>query len=167
MKKMKKIIISSLILIGSISVDAQKQKDSKISFNVAAEIGIANGNFGVTHSLAIGATAQIEYEVNEKTRITANSGIIQYSGRSVSDAFKYTGVTAIPVLVGAKYYFSDNFYGAAQLGLSIFSGIVGSSKLTYSPGLGFMINEKIEALVKYTGYANLGGAFGVRVAYNL
>jgi hypothetical protein len=161
---MKKIILAAFILIGAISANAQKGNDSKINFNVGAEIGFANGNLGITHSLGLGATAQIEYEVNEKTRAIATSGIINYSGRSIDGATKFSGLTAIPVLVGAKYYLSDNFFGTAQIGLSLFSGV---SPFTYSPGLGFMINEKIEALVKYTGYSNLGGAFGVRVAYNL
>jgi hypothetical protein len=161
---MKKIIIGSFILLGAMPANAQKESDSKIKFNVAAELGLANGALGLTHSLGLGATAQIEYEINEKTRATAMSGIINYSGRSIDGTTKFSGLTAIPILVGAKYYFSDNFYGAAQLGISLFSG---TSPLTYAPGVGFMINEKIEALVKYTGYANLGGAFGVRVAYNL
>ena len=165
---MRLLILAVLITTTALTTTAQKGNDSKIKFNVGAELGFANGAFGNTHSFAIGATAQIEYQVNEKTRATANSGIIQYSGKSIDATTKFSGITAIPVLVGAKYYFSDNFYGAAQLGLTIFSGaLVGTSKFTYSPGLGFMINDKIDATLKYTGFSNLGGAFGVRVAYNL
>ncbi len=161
---MRTLLLAVFINVFSIATNAQKGNDSKINFNVGAELGFANGGLGVTHSLGIGATAQIEYAVNEKTRATAMSGVLNYSGKSIDGATKFSGLTAIPVLVGVKYYLSDNFFGTAQLGVSLFSGV---TPFTYSPGIGFMINGKVEAQLKYTGYANLGGAFGIRVAYNL
>jgi hypothetical protein len=170
---MKKMIICSFIVIGALAAKAQKN-DSKINFNVGAELGFATGNFNNAYSLGIGATAQLEYAMDEKSRITLNSGIIQYVGRKLPNlipgvaAAKVRNNAVLPILAGVKYDFASNFYGSAQLGVSVFAGSSGlGSKFTYIPGLGFRINEKLDALLKYTGYSDLGGAFGVRVAYSL
>jgi hypothetical protein len=163
---MKKIIISSFILIGALTATAQK--GSKMGFNIGAELGFATGNLNLAYSIGIGATAQLEYAMDEKSRITVNSGIIQYVGKKISGtALKNQSNAVIPILAGVKYNFASNFYGSAQLGVSLFTGKVGATKFTYEPGLGFKINEKLDALVKYTGYSDFGGAFGVRVSYSL
>lgn len=163
---MKRMFLSLAIII--VSVTANAQKDSKVNFNVGAELGVATGNLNTAYSVGFGATAQLEYAMDEKARITANSGFIQYVGKKISGtSLKNQSNTVIPILAGVEYDFASNFYGSAQLGVSIFTGKVGSSKFTYIPGLGFKINEKLDALIKYTGYSDLGGAFGVRVAYAL
>jgi hypothetical protein len=170
---MKKIIFSSIIILVT-AYSANAQKDSKVNFNIGAELGFATGNLNIAYSLGIGATAQLEYAMDEKSRITLNSGIIQYVGRKLPNsvpgiaAAKYRNNAVLPILAGVKYDFASNFYGSAQLGVSVFAGSSGlGSKFTYVPGLGFKINEKLDALLKYTGYSDLGGAFGVRVAYSL
>jgi hypothetical protein len=172
-KTMKKLAIISIIIIGSFSANAQKN-ESKVKFNVGAELGFATGNLNVAYSIGIGATAQLEYAMDEKSHITLNSGIIQYVGRKLPSivpgvaATKIRNSAVIPILAGVKYNFATNFYGAAELGASVFSGASSlGTKFTYIPGLGFKINEKLDALVKYTGYSDAGGAFGVRIAYSL
>ncbi len=164
---MKKLIICSFILIGALSAGAQKN-DSKVNFNVGAELGLATGNLNIAYSIGIGATAQLEYAMDEKSRITVNSGIIQYVGRKIpGGSTKNQSNAVIPILGGVQYDFASNFYGSAQIGVSLFTGKVGGTKFTYIPGLGFKINEKLDALLKYTGYSDFGGAFGIRVAYSL
>jgi hypothetical protein len=160
------IVVISMFCV-SIGANAQKN-NSKVNFNIGAELGFATGNLNIAYSLGIGGTAQLEYAMDEKSRITLNSGIIQYVGRKIPGSVtKYRSIAVVPVLVGVKYDFASNFYGSAQLGVSVFSGAGQTSKFTYIPGLGFRINEKLDALLKYTGYSDAGGAFGVRVAYSL
>lgn len=170
---MKKLLLSLAIVIVSLTSNAQKD-DNKVKFNVGGELALASGNLNIAYSIGLGATAQLEYRIDEKTHITLNSGIIQYVGRKIdnpipnSAAIKVRNSAVIPVLAGVKYNFASNFYGAAELGVSIFSGSSSlGSKFTYIPGLGFKINDKWDALLKYTGYSDAGGAFGVRVAYSL
>jgi hypothetical protein len=164
---MKKLTVVILMVCVSIIANAQKD-NSKVNFNLGAELGLATGNLNIAYSIGIGATAQLEYAMDEKSRITVNSGIIQYIGKKISGtALKNQSNAVIPVLAGVKYDFASNFYGSAQLGVSLFTGKVGATKFTYVPGLGFRINEKLDALLKYTGYSDFGGAFGVRVAYSL
>ena len=172
---MKKILLGLLLVVAIMQVQAQKKNsDSKIAFNVGAELAKATGNLNVNYSIGLGATAQLEYTLDDMKTITLNSGILQYIGRKTvsilpnSPAQKNRNSAVIPVLAGIKYNFASNFYGAAELGISIFSGsnALGST-FTYVPGLGFKANDKIDVLLKYTGYANNGGAFGVRVSYAL
>ncbi len=159
----------TVVLIICVSVVAKAQKnDSKVNFNLGGELGFATGNLNIAYSIGIGATAQLEYAMDEKSRITVNSGIIQYVGRKIpGGSTKNQSNAVIPILGGVKYDFASNFYGSAQLGVSLFTGKVGATKFTYIPGIGFRINEKLDALLKYTGYSDLGGALGVRVAYSL
>lgn len=171
MKKFLSVFI--LLSFSTTFVNAQKN-DSKVNFNVGGELALATGNLDAVYSIGLGATAQLEYGIDEKTHITLNSGILQYVGRKTenpipnSPAIKIRNSAVIPILAGVKYNFASNFYGAAELGISIFSGSSSlGSKFTYVPGLGFRINDKWDALLKYTGYSNAGGAFGVRVAYSL
>jgi hypothetical protein len=164
---MKKMLLSLAVIIVSLTSNAQKN-DSKVKFNVGGELALATGNLNIGYSIGLGATAQLEYGIDEKTHITLNSGIIQYVGRKIEGTTtKIRNTAVIPILGGVKYYFASNFYGAAELGISVFSGAGQTSKFTYIPGLGFKINDKWDALLKYTGYSDAGGAFGVRVAYTL
>jgi hypothetical protein len=169
---MKKYLLCFVVGIALVSSSSAQKDNSKIKFNVGAELGIATGNLNIAYSLGIGATAQLEYAMDEKSSITLNSGIIQYIGKKISipgvAAAKVRNNAVLPILAGVKYDFASNFYGSAQLGVSVFAGSSGlGSKFTYIPGLGFRINEKLDALLKYTGYSDAGGAFGVRVAYSL
>jgi hypothetical protein len=168
---MKKGLFMSLFMISIITTYAQKRDESKIKFNVGAELGFATGGLLKTaYSIGLGATAQLEYAVDDNLSITANSGIIQYVGRKTTIAgvaAKIRNSATFPILIGGKYNLSDNLYGTLQLGTSIFSGAGQSSRFTYAPGLGFRINDKVDAQVKYTGYASYGGALGVRVSYSL
>lgn len=158
-----------VLLLGFTVTQLQAQKsDSKIAFNVGGELALATGNLNAAYSLGLGATAQLEYTVDEKITAYLNSGILQYVGKKIpGTTTKQRNTAVFPILGGAKYNFAKNFYGSAALGVSVFSGAGQSSKFTYIPGLGFKANEKIDVLFKYTGYANAGGAFGVRVSYAL
>ncbi len=166
---MKKIFLAIAVLSLALNSFAQKKIDNnKVTFNVGGELGIATGGLGNVSSLGLGATAQLNYYLQDKTYIILNGGLIQYFGKKITGtSTKYISTTAIPLLGGIKYFFADNFYGNAQVGVTIFSGLSSNAKLTFSPGLGFKINEKWDALLKYTGYAGTGGAFGVRVGFML
>ncbi len=165
---MRKIFFALVAMLVTVCSFAQNKSDNKITFNVGGELGLATGNLGNVSSLGLGATAQLEYALQDKTYITLNGGIIEYFGKKIpSTNTKYISSAAIPLIGGAKYFFADNFYGDAKIGVTIFSGYTTNAKFTFSPGLGFKINEKWDALLKYTGYAGTGGAFGVRIGYVL
>lgn len=164
--KMKSMLVVIALMMVTLATTAQTK--SKVAFSIGGELGVATGNLNIPYSIGIGATAQLDYAMDENAAITFNSGIIEFIGKKIKGTnTKYRSVAVIPFLGGVKYYFTTNLYGAAQLGASVFTQNGSGAKFTYSPGLGFKVNERVDALVKYTGYTDLGGSFGVRVAYTL
>jgi hypothetical protein len=167
---MKKILLVSSLALVTLFANAQKRStDNKVTFNIGGEFALATGVLNFTHSLGLGATAQLNYKLEENIDILVNGGIMSFSGRKIAGtSTKVKGYALIPISIGGNYFFSDNFYGHVALGVGLFSGGAGSAtNFTYSPGLGFKINDKIDVLGKYTGFSNFGGAFGVRVGYTL
>jgi hypothetical protein len=167
---MKKVLLILVLVISVSQIKAQrKNNDSKIRLNVGGEIGLATGDLNSRYSLGLGATVNLEYLIDEKLTAYANSGLIEFIGKKIPGTnTKYRSTATFPIIGGVKYYFANNFYGTAALGVTIFSGAgIQSNKFTYLPGLGFKANDKVDILFKYTGYANAGGAFGVRVSYAL
>ena len=148
-------------------MSATAQKNLK--FSVGGELGAVTGNLAKIYSVAIGGTGQLEYMIDKDLTLTANSGIIGLSGKNVpgSSSLKYKSTGIIPLLAGIKYYFMPNLYGSGQLGTSIFTKSGGGSTFTYIPGIGYKISEKLDALLKYSGYSSNGGTFGIRLGYFL
>ena len=161
---MKKLILVSIITATVFSVNAQKNKNVK--FSLGAELGVPTGNLNTIYSIAVGATAQADVKIDTDAALTFNTGVIQYVGKKIRNSnFKYRSEALIPLLVGVKYYFSPMVYGSGQLGTSISTQQNGGSTFTYIPGVGFKFDERVDLLVKYTGYSGDGGAFGVRLGY--
>ena len=160
---MKKIILASLILVTSITVNAQKN----VKFSLGGELGVPTGNLNTLYSFAVGASAQADIALDNVSAVTLNAGLVQMTGKKIKNTnLKYQSVATIPLLVGVKYYFTPVVYGSAQLGTTIFTdGPYDGSKFTYVPGIGFKLDKNIDLLVKYTGLSDAGGIFGTRVAY--
>ena len=187
---MKKLLfVSAIFLAGSTSLFAQKgdKEESKtLSFSVGVEGSLPLGNFGNSYSFGFGGSAQGDYKISDDFAVTLNVGYITYSGKSTSTRIPigidpitfqiiYSTVTSkapafnlIPVLAGAKYWFSPNVYGSAQFGLAFASGGGTGSNFTYAPGIGFKFSQ-IDVLLKYLGISATGGSLntvGLRAAYN-
>jgi len=161
---MKKLILAFLITATALSVNAQKNKNVK--FSLGAELGVPTGNLNTLYSIAVGATAQADIKIDKDAALTFNTGVIEYVGKKIKNTnLKYRSEALIPLLVGVKYYFTQMLYGSGQLGTSISTAQNGGSTFTYIPGVGYKFDEKIDLLVKYTGYSGDGGAFGVRLGY--
>lgn len=162
---MKIFFLSLLILIVTLTVHAQKTFGVKIS--IGAELGAVTGDFSDRYSFAAGGTGQLDFNVDNSLAITGNAGIIQLIGKKISSSIKNTSLTLVPLLAGVKYYFTRNIYGSAQLGSSVQLKKNSSSIFTYIPGIGIKLDKRVDALIKYTGYKDLGGTFGVRLGYTL
>jgi hypothetical protein len=168
---MKKITLAIVLIVISVGAFAQKEDDKKLHFSVGPELGFATGDFSVTHSLGIGATAQAEYNVGTGTDITFTAGYISYVGKSAGSGVKFKAAGILPLKAGVKYVLTGSLYGAAQLGVGIFNNN-GGSAFAYTPMIGYEFStnsgKAIDASLKYDGYsknsANLGSV-GIRLAY--
>lgn len=159
---MMKHFIFGLFLLLSVSATAQKN----LRFSLGGELGAVTGNLGKIYSLAIGSTGQLDFMVDSDLAITFNSGIIALVGKDIPGTnLKYQSSGLIPLLAGIKYYLTPNLYGSGQLGTSVSTSDNGGSTFTYIPGIGYKFSKRADALLKYTGYSNSGGTFGIRIAY--
>ena len=157
---MKKLI-SAVLLFTVVTATAQKN----LKFSIGAELASATGNLNKVYSLGIGGTAQVDYMITNDVAVTGNAGVIELVGRKISGTnLKYRSTAVIPLLVGIKYYFTPAVYGSGQIGTSVFSS-GGGSTFTYAPGVGYKFTNRLDALLKYTGYSSSGGTFGIRLGY--
>jgi len=169
---MKKIFLAVAVTAICTGAFAQKGSDKQFRFSVGPEIGFATGNFNNTHSVGIGGTVQADINIAPSTAFTVTTGFLSYAGRSAGSGVKYKAQTIIPLKVGLKYFLSEGFYGAAQLGAGFFGNFGTGTALAYTPMLGYEFNTKsgkaVDAAFKYDGYSKNGtglGSIGFRLAY--
>lgn len=170
---MKKIFFSVAIIAIAFNANAQDSKTEigSLKFSVGVEAGLPLGDFKEISSFGIGGSLQGEYVVADNFGLTLNAGYLNFIGKTVTitglGSFKYPSTSIVPVLAGAKIYFSEQVYGHAQLGVSFFNN-GGGTVFTYAPTLGFMPAENIDLALKYQGASKDGGTLsflGVRLAY--
>ena len=120
---MKKLLSFAVIMLIVFSVSGNAQ--NKFHLGVGPFIGIPMGSFGDVTSIGFGGLAQGELEFTPQVVGTGQIGYIVFSGKTGAEvlgvSYDYGNWSVVPVLVGAKYYFSPAFYGEAQLGLNFTS----------------------------------------------
>jgi len=168
---MKKIILCAAIAATTAAATAQTTKNAKQPlFSAGVELGLPIGDFKEGYKFGIGVTVQGEYPAAEKAGITLSAGYMSFAGKTfefLGEKYKNPAQGVIPVLAGAKYYFTEKVYGHAQAGVSFFNHGVGAA-FTYSPGVGIKASENIEVLVKYQGASKNGSTasfLGTRISY--
>jgi hypothetical protein len=118
---MKKVLITIVALFLFVGIS---QAQNKMFLNVGANVALPMGNFGDVAGTGFGGTAQFEMQFMPQLYGTASAGYIKWGGKDFG-SFSYS-YSAVPVLVGAKYFFmpAGGFYGQAQLGIYFFSSDV-------------------------------------------
>lgn len=167
---MKKIFVLLLIACAS-SVTLMAQNDSRFKFSAGPELSIATGTFADLYSFGIGATGQVEFNLQENLFATGTTGIIFYNGKSIGNGNKKSGLNIIPIKVGVKYFIAGSVYVGAQTGVGIINKNLGTY-FAYSPLVGYEFkttSEKaLDATLKFDGYSGSGSSIssvGVRLAY--
>lgn len=84
---------------------------AQMTIGPGLELAIPIGDWSGVANFGIGATGQFQYNLNDKMAITGTTGYIHF----LSDGEGSMGM--IPLQAGFKYYFVENAYGMAQLGL--------------------------------------------------
>ena len=169
LSKMKKLILAFIVTFGVISLNAQSTGPTMFSIGVEGSVPV-----GIFHTLGynfgIGGSVQVEHKISSNTGLTLNIGYITYSNNSTTPTYHFN---VIPLMGGVKYWFSPKVYIHGQLGAAFNSvGYSGSNSATstgfaYSPGIGFLISNNLDLLIKYFGNSVSGGSFnsfGARLA---
>jgi hypothetical protein len=171
---MKKTILSIAIIGIYVAASAQKKEDDlqMLKLSVGAEAALPLGDFGKAYTFGIGGTAQADYKVTDDLALNLNAGYISFLPKSIAIlgvSTKGKAVGYIPILAGIRYYFTEEVFALAQLGITIATASGSSSSLfTYAPGIGYKFSEHVDAALKYTGYSkdgNNSSTIGVRIAY--
>lgn len=186
---MKKIFLAFAVLLTATIVTAQKNSTANPTvFSLGLEGSVPTGDF---HSLAgynfgFGGSAQVAHKVASNITLTLYAGYLNYAnqrtlvGSTSSNKYHFS---VIPLLAGAKFWFSPKVYAQGQLGVAFnstkYSNSTGTINKTtsfaYSPGVGFVLAKNIDLVIKYFGnsipgnsYSNGGtlSSFGARLAYN-
>jgi hypothetical protein len=171
---MKKMLSILAVLLVAFSLNAQ----SNLKFGVGPTVGLPMGTFGDVVTLGYGGLASGEMSIGDGIVGTLTTGYMMFSGKDVS-GFKLGNWTAIPILLGAKYSFADQFYGMVQLGLNMVTfetpsitflgttigGVsVSESKLGYGFGVGMDLGQ-FDVNVKYATLATDAAFIGLTAMY--
>jgi hypothetical protein len=181
---MKKTLIVLFALFIAVSVtNAQK-----INLSVGGELAMPMGTFGDAAGIGFGGTVRGEYPINDQIVGIADVGYLMWGGETIDLGGLgeiTTDYSAIPIQVGAKYYFDKGFYGLAQVGLHMFtfdatskitflgtptesSSSVSESKFGVGVGAGYELplgGGALDINVKYQLVSDELSYLGARVAY--
>ena len=161
-----KLVLLVVLFVVTLSVSAQnsaKGSDEKpFKIGAGAMIGLPVGDVSNFTSLAYGIDLMGEYAVDPSFGVTLSAGYLDFAKKSGFSGFK---MGLIPVLVGGKYYFSEQFYGSAQVGISLSTQSGGGSAFTFAPGIGYKISNNFDLMLKYQSASKNGAStafIGVR-----
>ena len=174
---MKKAILS-LLTFAALSYSASAQSDNgNTKLSIGAEIAIPTGNLALIQSLGYGGSLQGEFKVAKSLNITASAGYLTFAyKKEIRDGLKEAGIElenqdGIPVKAGAKYYFGNLFYGAAELGAAFSTKKGAGTAFVYAPtvGVSLPLSEKnnLDLGVRYESWSYEGTSsfIGIRAAY--
>jgi len=138
------VLAAFTLTVHAQSMEARDEKPFKIG--VGALIGLPVGDYSDITSLAWGIDLMGEYAVAPEFGLTLSAGYLDWAKKSGFSGLK---LGFIPVLVGAKYYFTDQLYGSGQVGISFSTQSGGGSAFTYAPGIGYKISDNFDLLLKF------------------
>lgn len=158
-----KLVLLVVLFVVTLSVSAQNSDEKPFKIGAGAMIGLPVGDLGDIASLAYGVDLLGEYTLDPTFALTLSLGYVDFALKSdYKDLLDELGVDAkmgmIPVLVGGKYYFSEQFYGSAQLGISFSTQKDGGSAFTFAPGVGYKISDNFDLMLKYQSASKDGSS---------
>jgi opacity protein-like surface antigen len=160
MKKLVSVLLLTFLFTGFIN--AQRN----MSIGAGFVVSLPMGDFGDAANTGFGGTAAFEMEFMPQLIGVGQVGYITW-GTDVDEV----SFSAIPILVGVKYFFVPGvgFYGIGQLGLTIFSadtpefvtpfgtfgGSESSTEFTFGIGAGYEVPVSSTVSLDFTGGFNL------------
>jgi hypothetical protein len=160
---MKKVLLA-ILLVGSSVATCLAQKSSETSkFSIGLEAGIPTGSFGDFYSVAIGGSLKYDINIAAGTSFNISAGYTSFSGKNGVGSAGF-----IPVKVGIKNYFSEGFYGEAQVGAAKNTQSGGGTAFAYAPGIGYTFDGGFDIGLRYEAWSKNGtiSQFATRIAYS-
>ena len=172
--------------------------NANAQFSAGLDVALPLGDFSEASSFGFGASVAYDFPLSDQMSVGGQAGYTLFPAKTPDGApDDYSASYAnIPILGNFKYYFADNtngFYGMASVGISIFSSKIeytyesfefvngnfvtteetfkadnSGSYLTFAPGIGMILNEKIDLSARYMFISSEGSStsyMNVRAAY--
>lgn len=167
------LLVPTLALSQSSTYRTGYGTPGRMSFGVGAEflLPVTEG-FKDAFNLGIGGTARGEYAFTPDLSMMLTAGYISYSAKEIAGVTP-DAASMIPITAGLKYYFMPGtmrFYGAFDLGITIFKGGGVTVPTVVIPGLG-TIGGEIESgsSTEFTWQPQLGmlGYFSNNAAFDI
>jgi hypothetical protein len=166
MKKL--LLVVAVFALSVIGVQAQSKAQGP-TFGIGPNLALPLGDFGKGFSFGLGATAQVEIPLSDNLKGVGSVGYTSFfgktitasyvdpiSGQTVTSNFKNPSVGLIPILVGARFYPSEQFFIGAQIGLGILTGGGSStSAFDYYPQIGYDAGQ-LQFILGYNGLSKNG-----------
>src|SRR6185437_730442 len=177
---MKKHLLASIVLLFSLVCANAQMTQGTFTFGAGLHLGLPVGDFHTSASFGIGAELQGEYAFTENVTAVATTGYTYFAGKSFDDGFGDTykvNYGHIPVLVGVRYYATEQIFFGAQIGYGHYSvsvsgtnasGSSGTGGFEYRPQVGYNANP-FQFVLSYDGTSVTGGTFsqiGLSAIYN-
>ncbi len=163
MKKLFLVVTAfSLLTVG---VQAQS-KQQGVTFGIGPNFHLPLGDFGTGYSFGIGGTVQVELPLADNVKGVGSVGYTSFLGKTQTfdfgagpQSFKNPSLGLIPILVGARFYPSEQFFVGAQIGLGLLSGGGSStSGFDYLPQVGYDAGT-LQFILGYNGISKNGSSF--------
>ncbi|HEY4110743.1 outer membrane beta-barrel protein [Puia sp.] len=181
---MKKLVLALTIICASVLTSNAQWTPGDFKFGIGLRAALPIGDMHNVSSFGLGGEVQGEYAFAENLTGVVTSGYTRFFGKSFDDGLGDTYKTNyghIPVLVGARFYPSEQFFVGAQIGYGHYSGSTsysgngvsgsGGSGSTggfeYRPQIGYNA-DPVQLIFSYDGTAVSGGTFshlGLSILY--
>jgi hypothetical protein len=169
---MKKLLLSIAVLCTTAIVSKAQMAAGDFHFGAGIHLGLPVGDFHNVSSFGIGGELQGEYAFTENVTGVATTGYTYFAGKSFDDGIGGTykaNYGHIPIIVGARYYATEQVFFGAQIGYGHYSVSVsgtnigngasgGSGGFEYRPQVGYNANP-IQFILSYDGTSVSGGTF--------
>lgn len=179
---MKKLLFVLTFICAIVITSNAQMKTGDFKFGAGVHLGLPIGDFHDVTSFGLGAELQGEYAFTDNVTGVATSGYSYFFGKSFDDGnggtikFNYGH---IPVIVGARFYPSEQFFVGAQIGYGHYSvsvsgnngyggGTGGSGGFEYRPQVGYNA-DPIQLILSYDATSVSGATFsqiGLSAIYN-
>jgi hypothetical protein len=170
---MKKLFLTLALLGGVIfsclaqTTTTSTKQESK--FSIGVDAGLPTGTAADVYNFAIGGSLKYDVAAATDLFVTFSAG---YEAFLVKSSLTSLGAKSssgfIPLKAGLKYYFSEGFFGEAQVGAAISTESGGGTAFAYAPGIGYSFDGGFEVGARYEGWSKNGtiGQAALRVAFS-
>ncbi|WP_299289442.1 hypothetical protein [uncultured Mucilaginibacter sp.] len=171
-------VAAMVILLGGSQVEAQMTttrlssagSNNALRLGLGLEGGYATKNFS---NFELGGTARLQYDLSNNLSLMLTPGFYHFFAKngefqSTDKGLYSNDLNMIPVKVGLKSFFAQNFYLSGEAGAGFELNHAQETKLILSPGIGYAGNKGLDLGLRYENFSGNHsnyGIIGLRLAY--